>query len=787
MLLPLAFSFAILAPPGPVAPDTVRYLGTSAELEVATPAVERAGISIDGRLDEAVWTQSALLTSFTQFEPVEGAASSQRTEVQVIVDADAIYFSIKAFDDDPSGIRATLSERDSYTRSDDYVRLILDTFNDQRRAYVFTVNPLGVQHDGVWNEGGASSGHRAGFGDPIDDNPDFLWESDAHITEWGYQVEVKIPFKSLRFAAKVEQSWGLQVERNIQRNGYKSSWAPVTKNTANRLSQSGRLNGLMNLDMGLFVELNPVLTSRRIGLYDDDVGVFARDDLSGDFGLNATYGVTSNLTLDATYNPDFSQVEADAGQISVNERFALFFPEKRPFFLEGTEIFGMAKQLIYTRSVANPITGAKLTGKVGSLNVGYLGAVDQSFDEGDPNTLVNLLRVRKDVGGSSTIGAVYTDRSTSSADYNRVAGADARLQVAGRYTLTAMGATSFTDNPDLAGRETGRMLHAKVDRAGRTFAFSAELEDTDQDFNAGSGFFSRVGDTQVQSRIAYNWFGKTGGLLEQIGPTLELKGYWDHDDFWAGRGLEEGSIQMSWRFSFKDNISFFGNHERSMFSFGQEAYVGLYTQAPGGYQSFQPDQSVFDNLGSTMLSFWVNKWERVRGNLRYTFSQTPIFDRSYGVAVESADSRSTDLTLNLYPVQALVMEVGLRSTQLRRKADGVEASSAIIPRIRAQYQFSRSLFARGIFEYSSQERLALRDPETGLSLYSCSSGACTVREATNGYDFHIEGLVSYEPSPGTVFYVGYARQMDDSGSFRFRDVQAQADGLFIKLSYRFRM
>jgi predicted porin len=188
------------------------------------------------------------------------------------------------------------------------------------------------------------------------------------------------------------------------------------------------------------------------------------------------------------------------------------------------------------------------------------------------------------------------------------------------------------------------------------------------------------------------------------------------------------------------------------------------------------------------LSLWVNKWERVRGNVRYTFSETPVFDRSFGVAVEPADSRSTEVTLNLYPTRSLVAELGVRQTRLTRRTDGVELSSALIPRVRAQYQFTRSLFVRGIFEYSSQERLGLRDPATGLSLYRVDqSGEYTLRSGSEGYDVHIEGLVSYEPSPGTVFYVGYARQMEDTESFRFREVRAMADGLFVKLSYRFRM
>jgi hypothetical protein len=781
-LVPLALAATVSGP----GPEVRTYDGAAGDLTVATPSVERAEIRVDGRLDDAGWQSAALLHSFTQYEPVEGTPASQRTEVLVLVDAEAIYFGIRAYDTKPAGIRATLAERDGFSRSDDYVRLVLDTFNDRRRAYVFTVNPLGVQHDGVWNEGGDSGSRRGGFGSPIDDNPDFLWESDAHIVAEGYVAEVRIPFKTLRFPDAETQDWGLQIIRKIQRTGFESSWAPITQNTANRLAQSGRLTDLRNLDPGLFMEINPVITGTRFGSYDDDAGRFVHGDLDGDFGLNFTYGLTSNLTLDATYNPDFSQVEADAGQISVNERFALFFPEKRPFFLEGTEIFGMPKQVVYTRSIANPIAGAKLTGKVGSLNVGYLGAVDESFDAGGGNTAVNLVRVRKDLGTSSTVGAVYADRTAGGDDYNRVAGADARLVMARRYTLVLMGAASRTETPeDLGVGNTGGLLSARIERAGRTFAFNAEIEDTDADFDAGSGFFRRVGDTQVQSRISYNWFGRPGSMVEQVGPSVELQGYWDHDDFWAGRGFEEAQAQAGWRVSFRNNVTLWGQHSLTRFSFDPEAYDGLFVQtAADAFVPFRPDQSLFAGLGSTTLSLWVNTWERVRGNVRATWSETPIFDR--GVAIEPVSSFSANLSLNLYPLRALQAEVGLRHSTLTR-SDGSEYSTATIPRVRAQYQFSRSFFIRGIVEYSNQERAGLLDPGTALPLARCSDGVCSLRDGSDAHDFHVEGLVTYEPSPGTVFYVGYTREMEDSEAFRFRGVRPTADGLFVKLSYRFRM
>ena len=788
LLIALLVGAAILGPDDPKTKAIAEYDGSAGDLEVETPGVEDAAIDVDGRLDDAAWSQAALLTGFTQFRPVEGAPASQKTEVLVLVDADAIYFGFKAYDDDPSGIRATLSDRDSFTFTDDYVRITLDTFDDSRRAYIFSVNPLGVQHDGIWNEGGGSAGQRGGFGPPIDDNPDFIWNSSARITEWGYEAEIRIPFKSLRFPDREDQTWGVQAVRSVQRLGFSSSWAPLTNDVSNRLAQAGKLQGLRNLDMGLFLELNPVLTGTRLGERDDQLGSFQHGDPTADFGLNATYGLTSNLTLDGTYNPDFSQVEADAGQISVNERFALFFPEKRPFFLEGTEIFGMARQLIYTRSIANPIGGAKLTGKVGSLNVGYLGAVDESFDAGDPNTLVNLIRMRQDLGASSTLGLVYTDRTIDAAEFNRVAGADARFQFGGRYTLSVVGSRSFTESSGLGAREAGELIYGKFERAGRALSFSAEFEDSSPEFQAGSGFFSRVGDAQLVGRASYNWFAAPGGFLQSVNPSVDLRGFWDHDTFWAGGGLEEAQAQLSWRVQFRDNITFWGNYTRTMFSYASEAYEGLFVEQPGGtYQAFRPDQDLFGGLDGLTLSFFVNKWQRVRGNIFYTISDTPIFDRSLGVAVEPATSYSGNVMLNLFLTRSLKAEVGVNHRRLVRKRDGFEHSSAMIPRVRAQYQFSRSLFVRGIFEYSTQESAALADPSTGYPLASCNTASCSLRTGSQGHDFHIEGLISYEASPGTLFFIGYSREMEDSGPFDFRDVRPTADGLFVKLSYRCRM
>ncbi|MDH3424464.1 MAG: carbohydrate binding family 9 domain-containing protein, partial [Gemmatimonadota bacterium] len=312
---------------------TTTYDGSARQLDIVAPLLVDPDIRIDGRLDDAAWAGAALLTGFTQYDPIEGSAASENTEVRMLVTDDALYFAIRA-DDASGGVRATMTERDGYGRSDDYVRIILDTFNDQRRAYVFMVNPFGIQGDGLWVEGGGR-----GFGDPIDWSPDFLWQSNGRLDEAGYSAEVRIPIKSLRFPELEVQDWGLQIQRTIRRTGYSQSWAPISTDEANRLAQSGSIRGLERLDPGMFLEINPTVVGSRSGAFDPDLGRLSHTPAAGDVGVNLTYGLTSNLTLDGTINPDFSQIEADAGQIVVNERFAMFLPERRPFFLEGADIF----------------------------------------------------------------------------------------------------------------------------------------------------------------------------------------------------------------------------------------------------------------------------------------------------------------------------------------------------------------------------------------------------------------------------------------------------------------
>ncbi len=770
----------------------LEYDGSLGQTQIATPRFLNPDVSVDGRIDEAIWGTAPVLTGFTQYDPSEGIPASQPTEVRVFVTGDAIYFAITAFDSNAGGIRATMAERDQVTRSNDYVRVILDTFNDQRRAYAFSVNPFGVQHDGIWLEGGGRGGRGGGgrFGGggggfqrpPIDDNPDFIWESAGRLTEQGYEVELRIPYKSMRFPEVPVQSWGIQVTRRIQRNGYQQSWTPSFANQPNKLIEAGKLLELRDLDPSLFMEINPVFTGSVDGALSDN-DEFFRDDPNGEFGVNLTYGITSNLTLDGTVNPDFSQVEADAGQIAVNERFALFFPEKRPFFLEGTEIFGLPRQLVFTRTIVDPIVGAKLTGKVGAASMGYLGTLDRA---GSGDTYVNLVRLRQDIGAASNLGAIFTDRTRNSAEFNRVAGVDGRFVMARRYTLQVQGAASWDRNDD-SPTSAGSLLYVQLQRAGRGLTFNALFEDMSESFRPESGFIRRLGEAHTQTQVSYSWYGGRGAFLERWGPSLNVQAYWDHDAFWKGSRWKEAEARLSVNFAMRNNVNLWLTGTRSEFSSPPADYEELATVTDGVVQPFLPSHELFSGLYAFTAFMYASGGERLRGRISTDFKEVPIFDRLTGAPLEVANSWGGDVSLTLLATRSLSVETGVRHAELNHKADGSRYSSATIPRIKAQYQFNRALFLRATVEYSSQQYGDIRHPETSLPLGRCDEDGCELLAGSDDNDILVEGLLSYEPSPGTVFFFGYTRQMKDAHRFGFARVQPMADGLFAKVSYRLRM
>src|SRR5882762_2866688 len=529
------------------------YDGHLRQLDVRLPRIETAAVRIDGVLDEDAWRQAAVLTGFSQYRPVDRRPAADSTEVLAFYAPDAIYFGIRAFESHGSVVRATLADRDNIG-ADDNIQILLDTFNDRRRALLFEVNALGVQQDGVRSEGiaGAAGGGNAGgrFDGIVDLNPDYVYESHGRVTAWGFEVEVRIPFKSLRYQSGDTQDWGIQVVRVTQHTGYEDTWTPVVRASASFLIQSGTLKGLSGLRRGLVMDVNPEFTSHVDGAPAGTAYHYGH--LDPQLGVNLRWGITQNLSMTGTVNPDFSQVEADVGQVTVNERFALFFPEKRPFFLEGLEQFDTPNALIYTRRIIDPVAGAKLTGKVGPLAVAYIGAVDDNGGiAGAPHPLVNLLRLRRDLGANSTLGLAYTDRIAGSA-WNRVLGADVRFIWKKIWFSDAQVVGSWTKAGSGSGVRSGELWDVTLyDRTGYSYGNHAELVGISPTFEALSGFVNRVNVVQGRFANRFTWYGKPGAMLENATTFILVFPTWRYRDFFNLGSTLEGGINEQWLFTLR--------------------------------------------------------------------------------------------------------------------------------------------------------------------------------------------------------------------------------------------
>lgn len=756
--------------------DTLRFDGREGQLDVRIPRFDRPDVNIDARFEEAEWEQAALLTGFTQYTPSEGVPASQETEVRVFYTEDAIYFAIRAHDSQPDEILALLSERDRSSFGSDWVRLMIDTFDDRRQAYTFFVNPHGIQTDGLWQESLQPLGGPTG--PKVDFNPDYIWDSQGRVLDDGWVAEIRIPFVSIRFPDSDVQNWGLQIARGVTRNDFKSSWAPLTQEVTNVLSQGGRLIGLEGLRPKRLVEFNPVVTGKIDGARVD--GAFDRESPEPEFGLNARFGITPNLVFDATANPDFSQVEADVDQIQVNERFALFFPEKRPFFLNGSEVFGSTQRLVHTRSIVDPIGGAKLTGKIGEVGLAYLGALDESPSSvfgGDGRAVFNLVRARQDVGTASTVGLLFTDRTlTEGGGYNRVVSGDARAVFGGRYTLETQVTGSWTS---FGSGDSGLKpaVSAVFRRAGRNFFYSAKFEDIHPEFRASSGFIPRVGDVEAQASVGYNWYPAPGGELERVGLELKSNNFFDHDGFYDGAGPYEWEVEAWPSLTFRGRRSVFAILRLGGFQIRPEDYDAYEVLGANGDAEPLPPLPDLQNMWGFAAFPNIRVNEKVQLNGQLFYRVVPIFaEAARGFEIRTSPS------VQLSPSDAWRIDLSHTWARLWRRSDDSEFSTVNLSRARVQYQFGRSVFVRVIGQYDLEDRDALQHPVTGQPLLIGG----VLQEARERGNFQTQALVSYEPSPGTVFFLGYSRLMDGPYGYRLQDKNTLRDGVFAKVSYLLR-
>src|SRR5215207_4531080 len=390
--------------------------------------------TIDGKLDEEVWQKAAVLKDFYQIQPGDNVPPSRATEVLIGFDPKFLYIAFKATDE-PDKVRSTVAKRDNIFQ-DDYVGFYLDTFNDKRKAFEVFFNPLGIQADGVLTEGRGE-----------DFSVDLLMESKGIVHETGFNVEIAIPFKSLRFEAGKGKLWGAHFFRRIKRlENELDSWMPFSRSIDSQLSQAGHLTGLEGISVERMIELIPSATvsqnSRFVPSFSPtarslDPGRIVNEPVTFDIGLTAKFIPTSAVTIDLAINPDFAQVEADQLVVTANQRFPIFFPEKRPFFLEGIDIFQTPITAVHTRAIVDPDLAVKTTGKKGRNTFGLMVASDNgpgnlsADDRGslngcldqrvldprvicnaarivDKNAHIGVLRLRRDVGKESTLGLLAT-------------------------------------------------------------------------------------------------------------------------------------------------------------------------------------------------------------------------------------------------------------------------------------------------------------------------------------------------------------------------------------------
>jgi len=730
---------------------------------VTIPRID-ATVEVDGRLDEEVWTRAARLAGFSQYQPVDGRPAEEETEVLVWYSPTALCVGIIAHDREPGSIRATMADRDNLDR-DDTVTIYLDTFNDRRRAFFFTVNPLGMQQDGVQTEGAFNAGTM--FGGTTDKNPDYQWDSKGRLTDDGFVVEVRIPFKSLRYPGNGSQKWGLNIQRKVQRTGYQDTWTDVRRASSSFLAQAGAIDGLHDMKRGVVTELQPFVTTASNGTALSS-GEFGRDKTDVNPGVNLHFGFT-NLSIDGTVNPDFSQVESDAGQVTVNQRFALFYAEKRPFFLEGIELFSTPNQLVYTRQIVAPIAGAKVTGKFGRMNVAYLSAKEK---ESADSALFNVARVRGDLGSNSTVGVTFTDR-TASDSFNRVAAVDSRIVFAKLYYVQGQVGQSWTQESGV--RSAAPIWLAEFDRTGRAWGFNYKLTGVGEGFQARAGYVPRNDIVELHTSNRLSWYGARGAFIEQFTTFFGPSRLWRYSDFGSASPVE-GNESVNLMFNVRGGWSARGSIARNFVRFDPRDYRSYDVLTPTGPVRWAVPDGL-SGLPGVGITVTTPTFQLFNASVQAQRNSVAIFP-------EASEGDETLLvgTLSMRPTSSIRIDGSATYSRITRARDGSEFARTVIPRLKLEYQPTRALFFRIVGEYRSERQAALLDPLTGQPLMR--DGELARALGVNG--LRVDFLVSYEPTPGTVAFVGYGSSLETNRVLSLGDLHRQSDGFFVKLAYLFR-
>ncbi len=725
------------------------YLGFSVSAQDAKisqsisnlPNIPEAAI-IDGVLDEPQWKQALQFDLIYEKNPGENIPASQKTTAYVYENGESLFVAFRAEDTEIEKLRAYVRDRDS-AFDDDFVGIQMDTFNDEQRAYEFFVNPYGAQMDLLFDE---STGNE-------DDSWDAIWYSEATIDENGYSVEMRIPFSNLRFKSSDQiKTWGMEAIRvhpRDQRRVYSNNKRDRNRNCT--LCQIDKVQGFKDAKQGNQFELNPVLTIGK-GETRNALGEFESNGTNYEPGLNVRWGITPSLTLDATINPDFSQVESDSAQLSVNETFALFFDEKRPFFQEGSDYFNTTLNTIYTRNVTDPEFGLKLTGRQGKHTLGTFAAKDEvtniilpgtfgsNFTTLDEKSDAFAGRYRYDISTDFNIGLVGTYRGAGDYD-NTVVGVDSFYRWQDKHRLRFQYVSSSTSNSQsmqndfgLAEEQSGDALKLRYNYNTRNWFAYGGYDDFDKDFRADLGFITGVNRDQIViggGHIIYkedSWWNR-----------MEFGGDWDitHDN--DGNVLErelEGRMEMNGSLQSYANLGYVVRDRLFDGTLFDEKFVNSYMQ-------FTPRRGL-------LLESGFNYGDRI------DFSNSQIAKNfRINPGVHYSVNKHTQLFLH--------------HTYNRLDTEGIRNQVANLTDLRLIYQFNNRSFLRLTAQFQNIENELLDAVNLG-----------TVEKDRS---FNKQLLYSYKVNPRTVFFLGYSDLADDGNPDN--DLEIQQRGLFMKLGYVF--
>ena len=759
--------------PAPV--GAAAFAGILAGRPSVTAARANDAPRIDGQLDDAIWQRATRITEFVQQSPVEGAPATEDTEIFVAYDDSHIYFGMYAHYSNPGMVRANRVDRDRANFGDDTISIYFDTFLDQQRAYVFSLNGYGVQGDSLMDSrggggrggGGRGGGGRGGGGGggvrgggtsvPRGDSSwDALFDSGGTLVDDGWTAEMAIPFKSLRYPSVGDQAhrWGFQIARQIRDKDETVVWAPLSRDVSGFLPQMGLLDGMSGLSTSRNLEILPTVTAVQVGNLDTTTGGFPKES-QPEGGVNLKYGLTSNLTLDFTFNPDFSQIESDRPQIEVNQRFPLFFSELRPFFLEGQEIFSLPGPVnfVHTRTIVDPRYGGKVTGKVGKTTVGVLVANDEApgnlDDVSDPafEKTANVLigRVRYDLYSESHLGAIVTDREFLDS-YSRLVGADGNFRLSDTTSIGFRAITTQNRNLDLEDTSgstlldtSGNMFDVGMRSQGRNLNYFIAGYTIDPEFNTDVGFVRRRDIKSITSSLGYRWWPES--WLINWGPEVAYTRNYDFADF-----LVDKMRRVGVNFSFARNIRLNASVNRDMERFGGINFNKTRYSLGGNVSTIE----------AVSFGGFFGYGDQVQ------FSENPFLGRG----------GSGGLFMTVRPFSRLQSQININTSNLSNPFDDTEVFDVKIYRALTTYQFTDRLLLRNILEYNTFSRTVAANV---LFTYRVNSGTVFFI----GYDDHYQQGDLILDSDGNAAHLGNQELFTT-------DLLQTNRAFFTKISYLFR-